>query len=200
MTPFSDTPEVTEFLLRLRAGESVDDEGLAVILFQQLRQQARQASRPGAKPAMGSVELVNAAYERLFRVRPDRPASEWNDRHHFLAVATKTMRHLLVDLWKRERRAPLPLELEPQSFQISPEDAASLKDAYGRLADTDPDAAQVVDLTVFGGLKIAEIAEITGRSNAWVHGRLHSGRQRLWCWVSGRSDLPLSRRTRTSSR
>lgn len=105
--------------------------------------------------------LVNEAYLRLV----DAKAVAWQDRAHFLAVAARTMRRILVD-HARARHAQKRGGLEARvSFdkalvvtKAPDEDFVALDDALNALARFDERKSQVIDLRFFGGLSVEETA------------------------------------------
>lgn len=92
---------------------------------------------------------------------------DWQDRKHFLAVAARTMRHVLVDLSreratsKRGGRAPhVPIESGVASGGPSLDDLVALDEALEALARVDPRKVQVVELRFFAGLTVEEAAGV----------------------------------------
>jgi RNA polymerase sigma factor (TIGR02999 family) len=112
-----------------------------------------------------TTALVNEAYIKLV----DQVQVDWQNRAHFLGVAARQMRYILVDHARelcREKRGGdahnLPLD-EGLVFspQKSPE-LVALDDALNELAGFDPRKAQVVELRYFGGMSVEETAEVLG--------------------------------------
>lgn len=108
-----------------------------------------------------TTALVNEAYLRL--VGQDEP--RFANRAHFLAVAARAMRFILVDharaaLSDKRGGGVKPLELD-EAAVVSAEptrEILELNDALERLAALDPRKASVVEMSYFGGLKQEEIA------------------------------------------
>jgi RNA polymerase sigma factor (TIGR02999 family) len=109
----------------------------------------------------------------------------WNGRSHFFAVASRIIRHLLVD-HARERgaqkrggavaRAPLDEALTvPAPENV---DVPALDEALTALAAVDPLKARIVELRFFGGLSVAETAVVLKIAPATV--KRHFGVARLW--------------------
>jgi RNA polymerase sigma factor (TIGR02999 family) len=113
--------------------------------------------------SLQATVLVNEAYLRLV----DANDVSWHDRAHFLAVAARAMRRILVD-HARVRRAQkrggdamrvtfdeaLVVTNEPR------EDFASLDDALEALSAFDERKGRVVELRFFGGLSVEETASV----------------------------------------
>jgi RNA polymerase sigma factor (TIGR02999 family) len=111
--------------------------------------------------------LVNEAYLRLVGLS----RIEWRSRAHFLAVAARTMRRVLIDLARakdvqkrggREPRVALD-DIEVAAPEVG-HDVVAVHDALEALAQQDARKAQVVELRFFGGLTTDEIAGVIGVS------------------------------------
>ena len=108
--------------------------------------------------------LVNEAYIRLVGL----DQMEWQGRAHFLGMAARTMRRILVDHARRksaQKRGSGVTLLSLQSFdgrieKIDDVDLLSLNDALEQLEKASERQARIIDLRFFGGLSIRETAEI----------------------------------------
>ena len=96
------------------------------------------------------------------------------DRRHFFAVASRIIRHILVDharrqtAEKRDVRNEAPLE-QALSIPVQPDlDLVALDEALEELGRTDSDKLRVVELRFFAGLSVEETAEVMGTSPATV--------------------------------
>jgi RNA polymerase sigma-70 factor (ECF subfamily) len=112
--------------------------------------------------------LVHEAFLRL----ANQHAAEWQSRGYFLGAAATTMRRVLVDhartrnAGKRDGgvRTTLVSFLDVTSGGSDVLDVLALDDILERLAAIDPRQAQVVELRVFGGFEVEEVAQIIGIS------------------------------------
>ncbi|MEM1204446.1 MAG: ECF-type sigma factor [Acidobacteriota bacterium] len=135
---------------------------------------AHHVRRLGSTPTLQPTAILNEAYIRL----ANRDGVEFPSRAHFFAFASKLMRDLLVDHLRsrgREKRGAgveaLTLEAadrEPRTHGMTPETILAIHLLLAELDRRDPRRAAVVELRFFGGLRMAEIAEVTGRSLASV--------------------------------
>ena len=107
--------------------------------------------------------LVNEAFLRLV----DITQVQWQDRAHFLAMAARTMRRILVDAARAKCYLKRGGEIEKVTLNEvmvgandKPQDVVALDDALTALAVVDPRKSQVVELRFFGGLSVEETAEI----------------------------------------
>ena len=161
------------------------------LVHRELRQIARRhMARERADHSLQATALVNEAYLRLV----DAKTVEWQDRAHFLAVAARTMRRILVD-HARARRAQkrggagaqitfdeaLIVTREPA------QDFAQIDDALKALAQLDERQSRVIELRFFGGLSVKETASVLKVSadtvmrdwrlaKAWLQREMRSGR------------------------
>lgn len=158
------TGQVTEWLRRLNEGDDSALQQLVPLLYDDLRQIARKQlrnERPGH--TLSTTGLVNEAYLRL--VNQQRLGAE--DRPQFFAIASTTMRRILVDYARSRRRikrgggqTPIPLE-EAEHFLTDAEaqEVLSLDAALDRLALLEPRAVQVVQCRFYSGLSLEETAQ-----------------------------------------
>ena len=137
----------------------------------------RHLRRESAGITLAPTDLVHEAYLRLFGRRP----LAVNDRNHFFAIATETMRRVLVDGARRAlagRRPPkgMRAELEPGELSqvAEPEgggeaaDVLALDAALEKLAGLDARQARIVELRYFGGMTLDETAAVLEVSEATV--------------------------------
>lgn len=135
------------------------------VAYQELRRIARGQRRAAGTPlTLDTTALVHEVYVKLHAVQAARTL----DRAHLLSLATRAMRQILVDHARAQRRLKRGGGLvitklgEEQGVdtEATPLDLVALDDALGKLAQFDPRAGQVMELRVFGGLEIAEIAQL----------------------------------------
>lgn len=162
---------VTGLLKRWRSGDERALDELMSLLYDDLRGLARRRlASEHAGHTLQPTELVHEAFARLAEADVD-----WQSRAHFLAIAARTMRRVLVDHARqrsREKRGGgvAPITLDEQLLP-GRDDAPALLDldrALRRLASRDERKARVVELHLFGGLTYAETAEALGISEATV--------------------------------
>src|SRR6266850_6213014 len=168
-----DADEVTVLLAKWRQGSEDAQERLMEVVQSELRRLAAsylRRERPGH--TLQPTAVVNEAYLRLMPQRGVR----WENRAHFFGIATKMMRRVLVDHARRKRAGkregfsgdPVSVSqvADPNGGQDI--DVLNLHQALDDLAVLDKRQADVVELRYFGGLKIEEIAEAIGVSQATV--------------------------------
>ena len=101
----------------------------------------------------------------------------WEGRAHFLAVAAKTMRQVLVDHHRRRNalkrggdRVRQPLSAAGVGLPDRDIDLLDLDGALAEFAEVDPRGSQVVELRFFGGMTVNEIAHTLAVSNSTIEG------------------------------
>ena len=152
------------------AGGSVDS--LLPAVYQELRRLAAsylRREKPGQ--TLQPTALVNEAYLRLLKDRPDR----WQNRAHFCAIAAHSMRQILIERARARHalkrggvRARVTLDEALVAGGDRSIDLVALDEALERLAQLDPDQARLIELRFFGGLTIEETAEAMDISPATV--------------------------------
>lgn len=184
-----DSARVIDLLDEWRRGDHAAYERLIPLVYTELRRLARgQLRRQPAGHSLQPTLLVHEAYLRLGEADID-----WRNRTHFLSVAARVMRRILVD-WARAKHArkrggeemrvtltgslPAPL--------TDPVEVLSLEAAMERLQGFDTRQAQVVELSYFGGLTYPEIGEMLGVSEATVDRDLRHARAWLKRELAGK--------------
>jgi RNA polymerase sigma factor (TIGR02999 family) len=169
--PQQPSQPVTELLVRWKAGDQGALEELVPLVYKQLRDVARhhlQRERPGH--TLQSAALVHEAYLRLVDQRPFNT----ENRAHFLAVASRLMRQILVDYArthgaaKRGADRMVELDISVVLPQVRSTDLVALDDALNALANLDEQQGRIVEMRFFGGLATDEIAGVLGISASTV--------------------------------
>jgi RNA polymerase sigma factor (TIGR02999 family) len=164
-------PEViTELLHRWSRGDDHALDQLVPMVYPELRRiAAYQMKGERREHTLQPTALVNEAYVKLAR----NVNQQWADRAHFLAVAARAMRQVLVDHARNRNRKKRKVELISlegiEVFAASrPAEFLELDDALTELTASDARKARVVELRMFGGLKDSEIAGLLGISTTTV--------------------------------
>ncbi len=144
---------------------------LSVTLYNQLRSIAEQRlRREHDGQTLQPTELVHEAFLRL----PDSDALEYENRDHYLRLASVVMRRVLVDRArarladKRDGGIRVTLVDDVAGTNDRSVNLLALDDALTRLAAAEPRCAQVVELRFFGGLDIPGTARALDVSEATV--------------------------------
>ena len=175
---------VTGLLVAWQQGSASALEALVPLVESELRQIARRClRREGPGHVLQTTALVNEAFVRLLGWEN----VSWQNRAHFLAMAARLMRHVLVDLSRQRTKAAdgrrvrvVDLSAAEHVAEDRSHDLVALDDALTELAEHDPRKATIVELRFFAGLTLDEIAEVIGvapvtvsrewaKARAWLH-------------------------------
>ena len=150
-------------MLAWRGGNEAALHTLLPLVHDELTRMARRhmaGERPGR--TLQATALVNEAFLRL----ADLKRVNWQNRAHFLAMAARLMRRVLVDAARARQTTKRGGELVRVTFDealVAGHDPAgellTLDDALERLAALDDRKSRVVELRFFGGLSLEETAE-----------------------------------------
>ena len=160
----SNTGEVTGLLRAWHAGDETAYRRVSSILYEELRREAARCMR-GQRPGdiMQTTALVHETFVRLASAHQ----VEWRDRGHFMAVAARAMRRVLVDLARAQqtakrgaRAAHVPLDSGLAVAGPTPVDLIAVDEAMDRLSRIDERKVRVVELRFFAGLTVEETAQV----------------------------------------
>jgi RNA polymerase sigma factor (TIGR02999 family) len=191
--PVDDLPsdpliEITGLLGEAAAGEVSATEKLLPLVYGQLRaiaQQRMSMESPGH--TLQATALVHEAYLRLVGPRE----VPWKNQGHFYAAAAEAMRRILIDhakSRKRQKRGGAQrrevLNVVDLAASENSEEILALDEAFCRLEQQEPEAADVVRLRFFAGLSVDDTAnalELSPRTvdrrwkfaRAWLYRELH---------------------------
>ncbi|MGB0596058.1 MAG: sigma-70 family RNA polymerase sigma factor [Rubripirellula sp.] len=165
--------DLTNVLTRaLAADDQETAEQLMLAVYDQLRGLAGSMLRqevPGH--TLQPTALVNEAYMKLV----DQTRVDWQGRTHFFAVGAKMMRRILVDHARKKKRVKrgggihrVSLSDDVQVSKNNDEDVLAIEEALEKLAEQDPRQAQIVELRFFGGLTVAEVAQVLNVSKRTI--------------------------------
>jgi RNA polymerase sigma factor (TIGR02999 family) len=163
--------DVTKLLRHWRTGDEKALAELLPLVYNELRRVARaELRRERPDHTLQSTALVHEAYMRLMGSQPP----ELRNRPHFIAVASRLIRQVLVD-YARERGAvkrdgglrvaAIHMEALPVADDA---ELLALDEALNDLYRTDERQAKIVDMKFFGGLSSPEVSEVLGLSRATV--------------------------------
>jgi len=189
-----ETGDVTRLLRVAHAGNPEALNRVYDLVYGELRQIAAARLRQERDGhTLQPTALVNEAFLKLV----DSPAAAVSDRKHFLGIAARAMRQVLVDHARRRdavkrgdgvRAVTLTGQLLSArgSEGLDAEELLALDAALDRLDAMDPRLRQVVELRFFGGLNDTETGEVLGvtrrtvqrdwtRARAWLYRELYAG-------------------------
>jgi RNA polymerase sigma-70 factor, ECF subfamily len=156
-------------LTRMSQGDAAARNEVFRKLYEHLHRIASCVRRKNRGGELETTELIGEAYERLSRA----PEEGWKDREHFLARAAIAMRQVLIDhvrahgALKRgggHGREPATA-LDQLAARLEERTGGLLRFEAGLslLREEDPEVAQVVDLRLYGGLSVKDVALVLNR-------------------------------------
>ena len=178
---------VTALLERARAGDAGAEAQLLPLVYADLRRAAEMLLRREQRGhTLQPTDLVHEGYLKL--VGSEVPDA--HNRRHFVAIAARAMRQVLVDHARKRRAAKRGsgyIEVRVTNadagldFDIA--EMIALDDALERLGQRNPRLPRVVELRFFAGLSEDEAAEVLGVTSrtiqrdwavarAWLHKEL----------------------------
>lgn len=166
-----DPHDVTRLLDACAAGDGTAFERLIELVYEDLRRIAHrrlQSERSGH--TLDTTALVHEAYLKLV----PQSTTSWGDRAHFFAVASRVIRHVLIDYARRrtaeKRSGGIRIPLREDTVGVGPRDVEllALERALARLASRDARMEQIVECRFFGGMTVEETAEALGISTSTV--------------------------------
>ncbi|WP_098075709.1 ECF-type sigma factor [Longibacter salinarum] len=185
----SEAFDTTVFEAVLTAAQEGDEEALDRLMpmvYDELRSLAKHLLRRNRR-VMTTTELVHEAYLKL----DGRMEVDWHGRAHFFAIASRSMRQILIDE-ARKRKATkrggdpvrMPLTSHHLQTEVPVNDLLSLNDALTRLANVDERLQKVVEYRFFGGMTEPEIAAVLdvstrtvqrdwAKARAWLYRELY---------------------------
>jgi RNA polymerase sigma factor (TIGR02999 family) len=184
---------VARLLEEVSAGRREALDALVPLVYDELHALARrQRRRWQGDETLDTTALIHEAYLRLV----DQTAPQWSSHPHFLAVASRAMRQVLIDYAKRRHTAKRggarhqvslgaveemlltgPALGDPQSEAL-----LAVEEALCRLERHDQLHARVVECRFYGGMSIEETAVALGSSPAtikrkWAFARAYLNRE-----------------------
>jgi RNA polymerase sigma factor (TIGR02999 family) len=163
--------EVSELLQQWVGGDQQALDAVAPVIYQELRRLARYHLRSErADHTLQSTALVNEAFIQLMGNQP----AQLRNRAHFVAIASRLMRQILVQYARRRRASKreggyrIAFEDIAELPVAGDEDLVALDDALDELSRIDARQGDIVQMRFFGGLSAPEVSEVLGVSLATV--------------------------------
>ena len=166
---------------RFREGDHDAAGSLVELLYPQLKRLALRRMRSEAAPhTWQPTVLVNELYLELVKIRALRGADTGQEeRDAFLNLSAHLMRRLLIQHSRPLSKRVVKEQIEDEIPQQGHESLSEIEDLLTRLAKIDPQLRTVVEMRVFEGLTVSEVAERMRCSERTV----------ARCWTFARSWL-----------
>jgi RNA polymerase sigma factor (TIGR02999 family) len=172
--------EITQILNARELGDPKAVEDLLALVYDQLRQLARsKLAREAAGHTLQPTALVHEAWLRLV----DSNQRIWDNQAHFFSAAAEAMRRILVDHARKKNsqkrgsgNVAEPLTESAAILSAPPEEVLAVHEALEKLAAHDPEAAELVKLRYFAGMKMDEASTALGlpsrtADRLWLYAR-----------------------------
>jgi RNA polymerase sigma factor (TIGR02999 family) len=182
---------VTRLLDELQHGREEAFDELFAIVYAELRSLAQlQRRKWTGNETLNTTALVHEVYLKL----AVRPKAGWNSREHFLAAASKAIRHILLNYardataqkrggdWRRTTldASAIPADVADTAVHVRNERLIALDDALTRLARDNERMSRIVECRFFGGMSIPETAAALNISTATVTRAWATAQARLY--------------------
>lgn len=161
----TESPSTTQLLADWSNGNQAALADLTPHVYRELYALARSyLNRERSCQTLQPTALINELYLRF--AGQSKPI-QWEDRSHFIGIAARIMRRILVDyarsrlaLKRRGGQAVTVTLTEMAAFSDGPHavEILDLNDALNQFAQLDPRRAKVIELRYFGGMSREEIA------------------------------------------
>ena len=175
--------DVTRILADIEQGNLKAADRLLPLVYDELRRLAAaymRRERPGQ--TLQATALVHEAYLRLAGA-----GTPWHDKRHFVGIAARSMRQILVERARargaQKRWAGLDRVSLSETLAVAAAPEAmlpALDEALERLEKIDAEQARIVELRYFAGLSIDETSDALGISPATVKRRWSLARAWLY--------------------
>jgi len=160
-----DPGTITVLLSQWSDGDSAAFSRLITFAYDDLKTIAHRRLLAGRSDGLTTTALVHEAYLKLVG---RQVGGHWEGRAHFYAFASRAMRHILVDHARKEHAArrgggAVRIPFEEDAVGDGGDGAADVlgvEETLQRLTSLHPRMAKVVELRFFGGLTVAEVAEV----------------------------------------
>lgn len=177
--------DITALVRAAGGGDNAARDKLFTHVYDELKVLARAQLRSTSTPTLNTTGLVHDAYLKL--ACPG--GLDVQGRKHFFVLSARAMRQIVIDHVRRrcaEKRGggvvPAALDdiADPAGAEIGPDKLLELDRALDQLQSTQPRLAALIELRFFGGLELAEIAEMQGVSERTLNRDWRRARAELY--------------------
>jgi RNA polymerase sigma factor (TIGR02999 family) len=186
--------EVTQLLLRLRQGEKGVFDKLYPLIYKQLHGMAHShMARQNPNHTLSKTELVHEAYLKMI----DQTQIEFNDKSHFLAIASRCMRQILIDYARKKHAKKRGGQNNDVTYidelfsaeNQKAEELINLDEALDELGELNERLVKVVEMRFFGEMTIGETAEALDVSKSTVKRDWMKARGWLYKELKGKFEI-----------
>ena len=185
---------VTKLLVRLKDGENHLYDKLYPLIYEELRRLAySHMSRQSPDHTLSRTELVHETYLKMV----DQTQIDFNDRSHFLGIASRCMRQILIDYARKKRAEKRGGDKQDLTYidelfadeNNKAKELIDIDEALHRLEDLSERLSKVVEMRFFGEMTIDETAQALGISKSTVKRDWVKARGWLYKELKGRFEV-----------
>ncbi len=189
-----DAPDITALLQASRLGDRGALDRIFEALYAELRRVAhRQLRRGRPGETLGTTAVVHEAYLKLTQGR----SLEIQDRGHFMSLAARAMRQVIVDVARRrqadKRGRAEPAEVLDENAIAADalaDELVAIERSLSKLESLDPRLARIVEWRFFGGMSEEEIGEVLGVTARTVRRDWREARAFLYRDLAASGEVP----------
>ena len=186
--------DITLLLHAAASGQRESLDALMAAIYQDLRRlAAHHMSGERQDHTLQPTAIVHEAYVRLI----DQRSTDWKDRLHFFAVASRIIRRILIDHARANEadkrggdRTRISLADHDVAGPARDIDLVALDEALNELAEIDPQQSRIVELRYFGGCTVEEVAEVLKVGKRTVDRDWQAAKAWLLLRLEGDEELP----------
>jgi RNA polymerase sigma factor (TIGR02999 family) len=165
--------KISVLIDKMRGGEDVYDDIYAMVYDELKRMAAYKMRQEDPNMTYSRTELVHETYLKMV----SQSEISFNDKSHFLAIASNCMRQVLIDHARKKNADKRGNNPEKRTYvdemfsrdRKMVDELLEIDEALDRLAKLNPRLSNVVTMKFFGGMNIEEIAEALGISESTVN-------------------------------
>lgn len=176
-------PDITHLLAAWQAGDSTARDQMFSLVHSELKILARSAKNRSSPQSIQVTELINEAYLRL----AEGKELVFQNRLQFFALAGQIMRHILVDLARQKQaikrggqESLRTLDENDSGGSVLLDDILGVDSVLQELEQHDVRKAKIVEMKVFAGMTMSEMASILGVTEKTVQRDWHFSKNWLF--------------------
>jgi len=184
--------DITSLLRAASSGDRRDLDALLAAIYEDLRRLAASHMQGERRDhTLEATALVHEAYVKLI----DQRSTDWNDRLHFFAVASRVIRRILIDHARAKHadkrggdRTRLRIDDHDPAAPGRDVDLLALDEALEELAQINEQQARIVELRYFAGCTVDETAHLLKTSPRSVDRDWHAAK--TWLFLRLQDEEP----------
>lgn len=185
--------DITQLLVQLKKGKSGIYDKIYPLVYDKLRQMAHRHVSKDRDQTLSKTELVHEAYLKMI----DQTQADYVDRNHFLAIASRCMRQILIDYARKKhalkrggkKRDITYIDEIFSSNQQKAIELLEIDEALNQLSELNERLSKVVEMRFFGGMTIEDTAKALDISESTVKRDWMKARGWLYKELKGRYEI-----------